>query len=190
MTESFYSENELAEIGFASYGRNVKISRKASLYFVEKIRIGNHVRIDDFCILSGNIVLGDYIHIAALCGLFAGQCGIKMCDFSAISSKGVIYAESDDYSGEVLTNPMIPSDYRNVIGGRVTIGRHAIIGAGTTVLPDVTIGEGTAVGSMSLVNKSLDDWGIYAGIPCRRIKDRKKDLLRLEQQMYTETGEQ
>ena len=87
MMESFYTEEELAKIGFAFYGKDVRISRKASFYSVEKISIGNHVRIDDFCILSGYINIGNYVHIAAFCGLFSGLSGIKICDFVGISSK-------------------------------------------------------------------------------------------------------
>lgn len=159
------------------------ISKKASIYNAERIRIGNHVRIDDFCILSGNIDIGNYVHISAAVLLFAGDKGIRIQDFSGISSRSVIYAVSDDYSGHALTNPTVPENYRNVIGGTVTLERHVLIGTGCTILPNVTIGEGTSVGSMSLVNASLAPWGIYVGIPCRYIKERSKDLLVLEQQL-------
>ena len=66
---SFYSPEELKEIGFKSVGENVLISRKVSIYSPQKISIGNNVRIDDFCILSGNITLGNYCRIAAYCAL-------------------------------------------------------------------------------------------------------------------------
>lgn len=179
---SFYSEEELKEIGFKSYGENVQISRNASIYGADKISIGNNVRIDDFCVISGNISLGNYIHIAAFCGLFGGNAGIEIHDYSTTSSKCSIYALSDDYSGEYMTNPTIPDRYKNVTEKKVIINKHSIIGTGTTILPGVTISEGCSVGSMSLVNKSLDSWGIYAGIPCRKIKDRSKHLLELEQE--------
>lgn len=54
---SFLSQKELEEIGFCSYGTNVKISRYARIYSPEKIKIGDNVRIDDFCILSGKITV-------------------------------------------------------------------------------------------------------------------------------------
>ena len=83
---SFYNIEELNEIGFKSVGKNVQISKKTSFYSPEQISIGNNVRIDDFCILSGNIILGSFIHIAAYSGLYAGNAGILMGDFSGISS--------------------------------------------------------------------------------------------------------
>lgn len=57
MKTSFYTHDELAEIGFKSCGKNVLISRKASIYSPAKIEIGDNVRIDDFCILSGVIFI-------------------------------------------------------------------------------------------------------------------------------------
>lgn len=62
---SFFSESELKAIGFLKYGKNVLVSRKASIYNPEQMVLGDNIRIDDFCILSGNIKLGSYIHIPA-----------------------------------------------------------------------------------------------------------------------------
>lgn len=177
---SFYNKDELEQIGFHHCGEDVMISRKASIYGAENISIGNHVRVDDFCILSGRIELGNYVHIAAGTMLFGGEYGISMNDFSGLSSRCSVYAASDDYSGMFLTNPTVPDQFRSIKGGRVLLKKHVIVGSGSTILPGVTIGEGTSVGSMSLVNRSLDDWGIYAGIPCRKIRDRHTNLLALE----------
>lgn len=177
---SFYTEQELSSLGLKSYGKDVLISRYTQIYSPENISIGDNVRIDDFCILSGKIELGSYIHIAASCLLFGGKDGIVMEDYTGISSRSAVYAESDDYSGDCFTNPMLPKVYRNVIGGGVLIKKHAIIGTGCSIMPGVVIGEGCAIGSMSLVNKSQDDWSICVGIPCKRIKDRNKKLLELE----------
>lgn len=176
---SYYTEKELEELRLKSFGKDVLLSRKCSIYSPERISIGDNVRIDDFCILSGDITIGNHVHIAAGCMLFGGKLGIVIEDFAGLSSRCAIYAESDDYSGGYLTNPTLPLECRNIIGGKVIIGKHVIVGTGCSVLPKVEIGEGAAIGSMSLVNKSLDEWGCYAGIPCRRIKDRSRDLLKL-----------
>lgn len=180
---SFYTEQELETLGLKSYGSNVKISRKSSIYGAEHIVIGSNVRIDDFCILSGNITIGSYVHIAAYSALYAGTTGIEMMDYTGLSSRGVVYAESDDYSGNYLTNPTVDERYKHIIKGKVILKKHSLIGTSSVILPSVIVGEGVAVGSMSLVNKSLDDWGIYVGIPCRKIKERSRELLKLEQQM-------
>lgn len=180
---SFYNEEELKNIGFKSIGNNVLISRNACFYGVKNITIGNNVRIDDFCILSGNIELGNYIHISAATLLFGGKNGIDIKDYSSVSSRCVIYADTDDYSGSAMANPMVPDECRNVQGGKVILEKHSLIGTGCTILPNVVIGEGVSVGAMSLINKSLNEWGIYIGIPCKKIKERKKDLLELERKI-------
>ncbi|WP_346668403.1 acyltransferase [uncultured Subdoligranulum sp.] len=183
---SFYTLEELQALGFASLGKNVLLSRKCSVYGAQNISIGDDTRIDDFCILSGKIIIGSHVHIAAYVGLFGGHSGIVLEDFVGVSSRGVIYAESDDYSGAVLTNPTVPDEFKHIVGGQVRLERHAILGSGCTVMPGVTVGEGTAVGSMSFVNRSLEPWSMYVGIPCRKIKDRRRDLLAMEQQLRRE----
>ena len=180
MTTSYYSEDELKNIGFKECGENVFISRYARIYGASRMVIGNNVRVDDFCILSGSLVIGNYVHIAAACLLFGGNDGIVMEDFTAISSRSALYAESDDYSGCALSNPTVPQEYRKIHGGGIVMKKHSIIGTGCTVLPGVVLGEGSSIGAMSLINKSLDAWGIYVGIPCYYIKDRNKDLLKME----------
>ncbi len=188
MSNSFYTIDEIQKIGFKSYGKNLHISKKCSIYGPEKIVLGDNVRIDDFCVLSGNIRIGNNVHIAVYSALFAGEAEIKLEDFSNISSRVCIYAISDDFSGNTMTNPTIPDVYKNVIQKPVNIGRHVVIGTGSTVLPGVTIGEGTAVGAMSLVKSSTESWKIYAGIPAKIIGERKDDLLTLERMYLNETN--
>lgn len=183
---SFYSEEELNELGLKGYGKNVLISRKASIYGAENIILGNNVRIDDFCILSGNIAIGDYVHIAAYSAMYAGNAGIVVNDFCNISSRVCIYAISDDYSGETMTNPMVDDRFKNVIEQQVIINKHAIVGSSSTILPGACISEGTAVGAMSLIKELTQPWSIYAGIPAKLIKERKRDILNLEKEFLNE----
>lgn len=186
METSFYSDMELAQIYFKNIGYNVHISRKASIYSPESVEIGSNVRIDDFCILSGHILIGNNIHIAAYSALYGGNASIQISDFANISSRVCIYAISDDYSGETMTNPTIPDRYKKIQSEPVLIGKHVIIGSGSTVLPGVTLAEGTAVGAMSLCKNSTEPWKIYAGIPAKVIKERKQNLLNLEKEYINE----
>lgn len=174
---SFYSREELRELGLKEYGKNVLISKKASIYNANKVVIGNNVRIDDFCILSGKVIIGNNVHISAYVALYGGDVGIYFNDYSGASTRTTIFALSDDFSGEYMTNSMIEEEYRNVITGKVEIDRYAQIGANCVILPNVKIGQGCAVGSMSLVKNDLQEFTIYAGIPCEKIKDRSKKIL-------------
>ncbi len=181
---SFFSPDELEKLPFRHIGSNVLISRKASFYNIKEISIGNHVRIDDFCILSGRITLGNYIHISAHCALY-GSLGIIMENFSGLSPGCRVFSTTDDFSGDFMVGPMVPETLTNVTGGLVNIGKYVQLGAGSIILPATTLGEGVAVGSMSLVNKSLDPWGIYAGIPAKFIKERSKSIIELAESIKT-----
>jgi galactoside O-acetyltransferase len=183
--DSFYTDEELNKIGFKSLGTNVKISRKSSIYGASSISIGSNVRIDDFCILSGKIELGSHIHISAYCALY-GAMGIRLEDYSGLSPRTTIFSAMDDFSGDYFIGPIHDKLKTNVTGGLVQISKFVQIGAGCIVFPSLIINEGVVVGSMSLVNKSLESWGIYVGIPCKRIKERSKKLLELEEKIKKE----
>ncbi len=179
----YYSKEELQHIGFKKLGENVLISKVASIYGASRISIGDHVRIDDFCVLStgdvGSITFGNYIHIAAFCSIM-GNGEIRMDNYSGLSSRVSIYSSSDDYSGNFMTNPTVPKAYTNVTSGLVHLKKHVIVGAGSIILPNVIIGEGSAIGALSLVNKNVEDFMIVAGNPAKPIKDRSKKLKEIE----------
>ncbi|MDX9904246.1 MAG: acyltransferase [Bacteroidales bacterium] len=175
---SFLTPDELRETGFRSVGDKVLISRFARFYGAEKMTIGDNVRIDDFCILSGEINLGNFIHISAYSALY-GRYGIEMNDYSGLSPRCTVFSATDDFSGDWLIGPMVDQELTNVTGGRVAIGRFSQLGSGCVVLPGASIGEGVTVGAMSLIIHNLDDWGIYKGIPALFYKKRSKKLLDL-----------
>ena len=178
MESSFYSEEEIKNIGFKSIGTNVLISRFARFYGIENIVIGNNVRIDDFCILSGHIILGNYIHISSYSALY-GKFGIEMEDYTGLSPRCTLFSASDDFSGNYMIGPMINSCYTNVKGGKITIKKYSQLGCNCVVLPSVTIDEGVAVGAMSLIIDNLESWKIFAGIPTKYLKNRSDQLLKL-----------
>src|SRR5690554_3565123 len=178
----FLSDKQLNALGLRAYGSNVKISDKASLYGCANISIGNNVRIDDFCVLSageGGITIKNNVHIAINASIIgAGEVLIE--DFCGISARVAIYSSNDDYSGEYMSNPTVPEEFTNVNRAPVAVGKHVIIGAGSVVLPGVVIEEGAVIGALSLVNTRCERFGIYAGVPAKRIKERKTKLLELE----------
>jgi dTDP-4-amino-4,6-dideoxy-D-glucose acyltransferase len=191
LKSTYLTEVDLKDFGFKSIGKNVRISSDARIYGQENISIGNDVRIDDFVILSavnGYINIGNYVFIARNSHL-SGFLGIEMHDFSSMAANTVIYSASDDYSGDFLTAQAIPQKYTAHIGGKIVIGKHVIIGSGCSIIGACNIGEGCSIGAMSLVQKELSPWGIYVGIPCKRLKERKKGLLKLEEQFRKDQRE-
>jgi galactoside O-acetyltransferase len=105
-----------------------------------------------------------------------------------LSQRVSIYSATDDYTGTALTNPTVPREYLNVRTAPVHLGRHVIVGSGSVILPGVWIGEGAAVGALSLVHRDLPEWGIYAGTPARRLRDRSKAMLAAEATLLRHAG--
>lgn len=178
MMTSFYSEEELSQLGLKSYGMDVKISRFARIYGAEQITIGDNVRIDDFCILSGHITIGSNIHISAYVALYGAK-GIVLEDYTGISPQTTVYSAMDDFGGDYLIGPIHDSSKTNVTGGPVIVKKYSQIGTKCCVFPNLTIGEGVAVGACSLVTKSLEEWGIYVGVPAKFLKQRSRNLIKL-----------
>jgi maltose O-acetyltransferase len=56
-------------------------------------------------------------------------------------------------------------------GKNIVVKNNCWIGARATILPGVTIGEGCVVAAGAVVNKDCEPYGLYAGIPAKRIKD-------------------
>lgn len=183
---SFFTREELMMHGFQYVGENVLVSRKASIYGADAIELGHNVRIDDFCILSGKIHIGSYVHIAAYSALYGGDIGICIEDFGNISSRVSIYAISDDYSGFSMTNPLVPDKYKQMTKGKILIGKHVIIGSGCVVLPGVSLSEGSAFGALSMIKKDSEPWSINAGIPARFVKRRSDRAKILENNFIAE----
>lgn len=172
---SFYSNEELSNLGLKKFGHKVYISRFAHLYSPETISIGDNVRIDDFCILSGNINIGSNIHISAYVALFGAK-GIILEDYTGISPRCSLFSAMDDFSGNYLIGPIHPRELTNVTGGEIILRQYSQIGAHCVVFPSITIGEGSVIGACSLITKSLEDWGVFAGIPAKWIKPRGKKI--------------
>jgi galactoside O-acetyltransferase len=161
------------QMGFRKVGRNVRIYAGAKIIGAEHMTLGDNIIIDDFVMIYARApsVIGSHVHIASFCSITGGG-EFVLGDFSGLSSGVRVITGSDDFLGGGLTNPTIPEAYRSVLRSHVLIGRHALVGANTVLLPGTEIGDGTAVGAASLVNRTLEPWGVYVGAPARRIRER------------------
>jgi galactoside O-acetyltransferase len=102
-----------------------------------------------------------------------------MEDYTGLSPRTTIFSAMDDFSGDYLISPMSPIQHTNVKGGTVLIKKYSQIGVGCIIFPNLTVNEGVAIGAMSLVTKSIEEWSIYIGVPAKFLKHRSKKLLEL-----------
>ena len=189
MSNSFYSPAELADMNFASLGNNVKISRKASFYSTSTIHIGDNSRIDDFCVISGNISIGAFVHVAAICAIYAQRELCTLSDFSGLAPRATLFTFSEDYLfGTSLTNPTVPERYKTRVDeGAIRLGKHAIVGTGSYVSPGSVFGQGAVLAALSLGRGELRPWTVYRGNPSEVVARRRSHrVLELEEQFRTD----
>lgn len=171
-------------------GKNVIIGKTVRIRYPELVELGDNVIIDDFCYISTGLKMGNFCHISAGCSIVGGKdARVEFGDFSTIAPNVVLVAGSDDYRSGI-SSVSVPREYRGRLEiGNITIGKHCIIGSTSTVLPNVVLHEGSALGSHSLAKKNLAAWTLYAGIPARVIAPRKKqEILLLEKKLRKELG--
>ena len=163
-------------------GRNVIIGKTVRIRYPELVSIGDNVIIDDFSYISTALEIADCVHIASGAKFIGGRGStIRIASFSTLAPNVVLAAGSDDYVAGIAS-PLVPLAYKgNVDIGKIVIGRHCIVGANSTVLPNVRFQDGAAVGAQSLVKGDLDAWSLYGGVPARFLKKRNQtEILRLE----------
>jgi galactoside O-acetyltransferase len=97
----------LRSVGFAALGSDVSIEESVVILGAEHIRIGSHIRIDAFSVLSagpGNLTIGEHVHLGVgdvgvgVC-LYAGA-GVTIAPFAGLSSGVSVYSVSDDSPAE------------------------------------------------------------------------------------------
>ncbi|MCD5362349.1 acyltransferase [Chromobacterium aquaticum] len=174
----FFEVSQLRRIG-----RNVIIGKTVRIRYPELVEIGNNVIIDDFTYISTALTIDSNVHIAAGCKLIGGRnASVKIGEFSTLAPNVVLAAGSDDYIGGIAS-PLVAPQYKGKVQiGTIQLGRHCIIGANSTVLPNVTLHDGAAVGAQSLVKADIPSWSLHAGVPACHLKTRNsEDILRLEE---------
>lgn len=176
MPES-YTEEDLKKMGFKSVGSDIRISKTVIIRYPEEVTLGNHVAIDPFVFISVKMDIGNRTHIASHCKITGNkESYMKMNDYTGLSAGSTVICSTDDFKGPLM-GPMVPLKYRKITRGIVILEKYVVIGADSTILPNVIVGEGTITGAKTLVIKNLEPWGIYIGIPARRIEERRRDLI-------------
>ena len=151
----------------------VKIFPSAVLACRERIEIGEHSQVDDFVFMFGGqgIKIGRYVHISSFVSIIGGGY-LEIGDYAALCCGVRVITGTEQKDARM--SACLPESQRNVLRGRVIIGKDAFIGTNVVIHPDITIGEGAIVGSNSLVLKDVEPWTINVGSPCRKMGSRER----------------
>lgn len=174
-SSSFYDRSELENLGFPQLGYNVFISRYARIYGVEHLSISSNVRIDDFCVISVNqpSTIGNYVHIGTSASIHCPR-GFEIGDFAGISPGSRIFGISDSFTEGFLMHSLVPIEFRRVSESRIQLSNFSQIGANCVILPTAFLAEGAVLGANSMLKSRTQEWGIYAGVPAKKIGLRPK----------------
>ena len=96
--------------------------------------------------------------------------GNLICPGSIIHTHAQISNNTIINSGAIIEHDCVVEEYAQIspnvtLCGRVKVGRSAFIGAGSVVIPKITIGYDSIVAAGSSVICDLDNSSMYAGVP-------------------------
>ena len=164
-----------------SFGKNINIRLKGSFSIGNYSRLGNNTEI-----LGNNAIFGEHLFHSS--GLKIGGGGrqhpdanFKIGDRCTIHNNFINVCEPVEIGNDVGLSPetsiLTHGYWLSVLEGYpasfsgVKIGNGVIIGYRSLILMGINITDYCVVGAQSVVTKSLNDKGIYAGSPAKFIKN-------------------
>jgi acetyltransferase-like isoleucine patch superfamily enzyme len=160
------------------YGIDVYINDDIYLKNKNLVEIGNHVAIDKGFYCTTQLVVGDYVHIAPYVVTIGGNNSKIILDhFSFVAAGTKLVAGSESYAEDGLIGPTIPIKYRVVKLSQIKFEKFSGCGANCTILPGVTLREGSVIGANSIVTRDTDPWTVYAGNPAKPIRTRPHEKI-------------
>ncbi len=147
------------------------LNSTAILYNKENVvqKEGSHI--NEFVIIRSpvsKLILGKNSHINAFTVIFTGTHGITIGENVMIAPHCCLIEGSHEYRNVEI--PMMWAG--NFSDGAIIIEDDVWIGANCTILHNVTIGKGAVIGAGSVVNRNVEPYSIMAGVPARKIKSR------------------
>ncbi|MEW5856158.1 MAG: acyltransferase [Cyanobacteriota bacterium] len=111
-----------------------------------------------------NVEIGDNVSIAPYVHMW-GEGGIKIGNRVMIASHTAITSLTHDHHQK--------EQYKTSIKGKVTIEDDVWIGAHSVILPNITIGKGAVIGAGSVVTKNIEPYSIVFGVPAKHYQYRE-----------------
>lgn len=118
-----------------------------------KCKIGEHCNICANVLIENDVVIGNYVTI---------KCGVQIWDGIELEDHVMVGANVS------FTNDLYPRSHnKNWKLMRTKVCKGASIGAGSVILPGLTIGEGSMVGAGSVLTKDIPAGELWIGNPAR-----------------------
>lgn len=123
----------------------------AHTHILPGAKIGENANICDFCFIENDVTLGNDVTV---------KCGVYLWDGITVEDNVMIGPAA------VFTNDLFPRSKNTTYNLQKTVLKKGCsIGANATIIAGVTIGEHAMVGAGSVVTKSVPDYGLVYGNP-------------------------
>ncbi len=176
-------------------GENVQIGCGVKIVNPQFISLGDNVSIDDHCALiarsergitlaegvnlkygvyldtenkTGYLDIGARVYLGTGCCLHGHQ-GVEIGDDTLLAQNITITPFSHKFE-----DPSIPIIKQGGHSRKITIGRDCYLGKCVCVLWSADIGDGSVIGSGSVVVKPIPPYSVAVGVPARVIRQRGK----------------
>lgn len=162
-----------------SFGDDVFISARAEIRRPHLVSVGSHVAIDSGFYCTVGATIGDYVHIGPYVTAIGGAEGrLQVGNFVTIAAGARLICVSDEHLGEGLMGYGVPERFRDRMRrSPIRVESFASVGTNAVVFPGVTVAEGSVVGSCALLLRSTEPWTVYAGVPAKPLKARRRDRM-------------
>ncbi len=156
-------------------GEGVRLYPLCKLARPEVIELDDYCRVRDFVFMWGGmgIRIGKYTDMQPHVVIWGGGETI-IGDYVSVAVGTVILSAVYSHTEGLRMVDGLPEGTTHALYGRIVIENDVYVGANSTLMPNITIGEGAIIGAGSFVNKDLEPWGIYVGSPARKIGVRPK----------------
>jgi acetyltransferase-like isoleucine patch superfamily enzyme len=179
---------------FVEIGRGVMFGRNVVIRHPHKMKIGNHVIIDDNCVLDAkgcqgmDFVIGDNVILSRGCILSAKNGKLSVGDNTNFGANCLVYAVKNLSIGRdtlfaaqcyvggsmyYFDRPDIAPIQQGSYANGVSIGDGCWLGAGVKVIDGVKVGDGVILGTGAVVNKDIEPFSVAVGVPAKVIKKRE-----------------
>lgn len=184
---AFIEHPELFEVG-----DNVRIAGGFYCQDSPRIKLGNNVQFFPNCFIQGNgeLTVGDNVtfypntyfstaageafirigrqsHFAPGCALYGGG-GLQIGPYCNIAAHVVLATVQHDPH----IHPGKPMCAVSGKSGPITLEEDIWIGSNASVTPNTFIARGCIIGAGAVANRDTEPFGLYAGVPARRLRDR------------------
>lgn len=171
-----YFSNKFRIIFFKMKGLQIKIGTrlgKISCEWPNNLFVGSDCDIQDHVDFRIGSPFNDECNITIGDRVFIGRCCEFVCSTKIIIGNDCFIASNttiNDTGHEHAKHTKIKNQPMTTT--KITIEEDVWIGTSSVILQGVTIGKGAIIGAGSVVNKSIPAYEIWAGVPVRFIKKR------------------